>query len=430
MYYRNTLFFLLLCLFTGPLMGQGTSLTDVNPTNTELGEVDYHDLNNAYLTSEEGIYHSSDGGLSWQLATGTAADRPGPISAYAADRVVAVQDDQVLRSTDHGQTWTPLATPPVSATIGINHIQFVDDQHGWLGVQETNSLVGEFDLWRTVDGGQSWQIASASLSGPPDGQYIYPFFRGFSTLLFTDPLNGFLSQPDSSSNLLGSLLRTTDGGQTWNTVIASGEFRGLQILGDSLVFWGIQYRSVDGGQTWNGPVGPSLVDNYVFWSADDYLKSENTNYVLPTRTNSRWSIGDDQGNSAFLFEIPFSGQAWAFNQGQTIVTESTSMELGFNVIIDQYIFRSDNLVNRPDPIEMEQVRIFPQPAPNQLHIALPEGTMGEELSVVDALGRLVWEKEKVSTGEPIDTSSWPAGMYHLRMTVRGQALTKAVVIQR
>lgn len=411
-------------------MGQSPTFNDVKPTSTEMGQVTFFDDNNAYVTSKEGIFSSTDGGLTWQLASGTTTDKPGPVNAYTADRAVAVQGDMVYRSTDHGQTWTALSKPPISAIFDINFVQFVDDNYGWVGAHNRDTGAEEVQLWRTADGGQSWQITGSPLRSAPNGNYTYPFWRGMSGLLFTDSLTGYYSLPDSNTLSFGSLIRTTDGGLSWNTVIAGAENRTIQQIGDSLLFWSIHQRSTDGGQTWNGPAGTPNADEYSFWSANDYLFGINVGLVLPTRTNTRWFFGNDQGSPAFIGELPFCSRAWALNQGQTLVVQSTSMELGFNGIVDQYIFRSDNLVNRPDPIEMEQVRIFPQPAHNQLHIALPEGTLGEELSVVDALGRVVWEKEKVSTGEPIDTSSWPAGMYHLRMTVRGQALTKAVVIQR
>jgi photosystem II stability/assembly factor-like uncharacterized protein len=105
------------------------------------------------------------------------------------------------------------ATPPKLAADGVDAIDdvaFVDRRHGWVAAY--NCATVAVYLYRTSDGGRSWQSlgkpASHSCGGGP------------TFLSFVDDRHGWM-EPVSPNGPVGALLRTADGGKTW-TQVASG----------------------------------------------------------------------------------------------------------------------------------------------------------------------------------------------------------------
>jgi photosystem II stability/assembly factor-like uncharacterized protein len=65
-------------------------------------------------------------------------------------------------------------------------------------------------MYRTVDGGQTWRLIKTDVFSPD---------REVSSLLFVDAHTGFaLAALASTQNLQSVLLRTSDGGSTWQVV--------------------------------------------------------------------------------------------------------------------------------------------------------------------------------------------------------------------
>jgi photosystem II stability/assembly factor-like uncharacterized protein len=117
------------------------------------------------------VYISGDGGSTWSLHAST--DPPGTvgtitISGYAQQLALSsattgflVMDrGDLYRSTDSGTTWV---------ATGISHeegffpaLDFVDATHGWAAAQvSTIDMAGRVGLYRTVDAGASWMLASS-----------------------------------------------------------------------------------------------------------------------------------------------------------------------------------------------------------------------------------------------------------------------------
>src|SRR5262245_44830430 len=135
---------------------------------------------------------TSDGGKTWQL--GIRAPRNGYASAVFLDtKTVVAQTVSSLGpanagpvetriSDDAGRTWRRLADPRHSPGLGWPAL--LDLQHAWwidrASSPDPHTLV---TIWRTTDGGRSWQelvasgLAATGFPGQP---------------MFTDPLHGAL----------------------------------------------------------------------------------------------------------------------------------------------------------------------------------------------------------------------------------------------
>jgi hypothetical protein len=138
-----------------------------------------------------------------------------------------------------GQTPTPTPTPAAGGQVGPSPvsgpIQFLDEQRGW--------MVYRGRIFRTTEGGRSWT---------PQYQGPLPV----TGVALVDPLHGWAVSP-------GGLLRTVDGGTNWELVDDSGVgFNEVQFQ-DAQVGWGIRLdfgpdsqpsgtvvKTTDGGLTW------------------------------------------------------------------------------------------------------------------------------------------------------------------------------------
>jgi photosystem II stability/assembly factor-like uncharacterized protein len=105
------------------------------------------------------------------------------------------------------------ATPPALAADqnnAIDDVAFADRRHGW--VAGYNCAEAAVYLYRTSDGGRSWQSLGKPATHSCGGGPTY--------LSFVDAQNGWM-EPVSPNGPAGELLGTADGGRTWKQ-LASG----------------------------------------------------------------------------------------------------------------------------------------------------------------------------------------------------------------
>ena len=174
-------------------------------------------------------YYTTNGGVTW-----TAVSAPGGYTMSsiwftdAANGWSVNIGGQVFRSTDGGRTWTLLATVPGN---NLQMIQFFNLQEGW--------TIGGDAFYHTLDGGRTWSRIAV-----PQGTWAY-------SARFANRTNGV------AVGEYGNIVRTHDGGQTWQTIAETGSGQRLWdveyadpntviLAGDN----GIVSRSIDAGLTW------------------------------------------------------------------------------------------------------------------------------------------------------------------------------------
>jgi photosystem II stability/assembly factor-like uncharacterized protein len=126
------------------------------------------DKNVIWIGTDDGnVQVTRDGAKSWNNVVGNVPGLPknswvswvqassfDPGTAYAAFDRHSFGDFQpyVFKTTDYGQTWTPLVSPQESKGVrGYAHVIKED-----AGKKEMLFLGTEFGLWVSIDGGQSW----------------------------------------------------------------------------------------------------------------------------------------------------------------------------------------------------------------------------------------------------------------------------------
>jgi len=246
----------------------------------------------AYEGLYGGVFVSNDGGLDWTLQANERAllgrNLNSLAAAMASSWLYAAAEDAVLRSTDGGKTWVPLAaqprvspTParPQTARIRIYSLQTVQ-------ADKLVLLAGtQAGLFSSLNAGAGWtRVSDAALAGLPVLS-IYTAPRGnriavrtTSGLKLSDDLGRSWRPaplPDSTYYLYdlalpadpdGPLLAATsrgilqsmDGGSHWNLItegvpaatVDSVRFHPSRKLEAFLVQYGKIYQSTDGGNSW------------------------------------------------------------------------------------------------------------------------------------------------------------------------------------
>ncbi len=216
---------------------------------------------------------TTDNGRTWQTLPTGAVGEVASVS-FANDRVGWIGTEtrmttarhyytgsgQMRRTTDGGQTWT-------AQSIGVDVLSVVNPQvvaispteayvtYRLTGYDPLAGILSQEPMMRhTVNGGQSWQLVPLPFSYSVNFTMYPP--------VFPTPTRGFL-MVKSTPGLTSNLLRTTDGGQTWQDILPSvasnylpfaltfltpqlGWLLGLDVPSNT----NILYKTLDGGTTW------------------------------------------------------------------------------------------------------------------------------------------------------------------------------------
>jgi hypothetical protein len=262
-----------------------------------------------YAWNGDGVSRSDDGGATWnhRAAEGLLTVDSQPtgytgrlvlVDAGDPDIVFAEAEGQLLRSVDAGDTWA--AVPGiwgVGLLVDPNHpsVMYVS---GWVERPQRLAEAPHASLFKSVDAGVTW---TAILNDEAAGIWA-------KTLDSHDPAYIYLLELDDTTDTLHALVRSSDGGATWENV----DFSTLGNHYDQLLFDpqspDTMYaktvdhatevlsmdicRSTDGGATWQ-----SIVDEAVADDINLYLvmgPKDGTLYGFSSAGLFRWAPGDDE----------------------------------------------------------------------------------------------------------------------------------------
>ncbi len=147
---------------------------------------------NLLLGSTIGLYHSSDGGQSWQAVSGISGGVHAITSSPASPNDVFVSaDGGVYHSADGGATWHQMSGLVAQAPFSTLAISYQRDSVLY-------GLAGN-EVWRSSDGGATWtqqrilqtSSPSALLVAPDNDQHIYAGF--YAPAVAVESLDGGLT---------------------------------------------------------------------------------------------------------------------------------------------------------------------------------------------------------------------------------------------
>lgn len=153
-------------------------------------------------------------------------------------------DEQLYLTHNGGDQWQNITPPQADALLGVH---FWDEAHGWLA--GFDSAGGQPALWRTTDGGQNWQQLPALPAIEVPLHAVHFDFISAET-------GWLLAELDTGLNFSqGRLFKTNDGGQSWQEM--STPIGGRVNFVTQNFGWLVGgpthsalYRTLDGGRTW------------------------------------------------------------------------------------------------------------------------------------------------------------------------------------
>jgi hypothetical protein len=271
-----------------PAGNTGNALTFVGQS-INVVIVDPASPNTLYLACTAGVFRSIDGGQNWTRGTGFAADTRSLVldtSSPANARILyaGVSGQGVFTSTDGGGTWnrilsatTPAVQTALGGTAGAGFNKVVVDiapptsppnaagvQVLYVSLEGTGGAPDPVGVFRSTDQGGTWTQRSATgmptntqggysfhmavdPASPGDGNNDIIYFGAVGLAKSTDSgLNfaglavphsdchawAFFPQPSPTPSVVysgndGGLVRSTDGGTTWQPLASGGLQTGL-----------------------------------------------------------------------------------------------------------------------------------------------------------------------------------------------------------
>jgi len=213
---------------------------------------------NAVTSTDSALYLAGNSGVCFiyrytggakTVYTGTAANLAGVQFLNDSVGFVWGTNGVLLKTTDGGNNWNPIAT---NTSDSIKKIQFIDENTGYMMVDSVIS--------KTTNGGALW----TPLTLPPSVK-----FKDFH---FFDSQNGQICGQQTTPSLSGYLYATTNGGSSWN-----------QLYSDTCAFTKLIYTNDSNGYLYGTTSTNPLL-----------LETNNTgnNWVVKY-SNASWTLGSD-----------------------------------------------------------------------------------------------------------------------------------------
>ena len=151
----------------------GKNWTTVSPTPTAFTALavapNYASNQTVWASGLTGLYRSSNGGTSWTLISGVTAVELAVSPNYALDQTLfaATNGDGVQRSTDGGFIWDRVLDTPQVTALAISPVYGASRT---LFAAARPEATAPTTLYRSGNGGQSWQPLSEAMPPEQNGQ--------------------------------------------------------------------------------------------------------------------------------------------------------------------------------------------------------------------------------------------------------------------
>lgn len=157
--------------------------------------------------------------IKWEIVPSVSSSEGNPVMQMGVSNsgtlFASLQSNEMRTSTDNGQNWQSVELP-----IGLTSAYVLDI----VAIGNTLYLCTTSGLWVSADDGATW----APQSGLPLGTVVHSFWKTSSNTL----LVGTSSQ---------GILRSTDGGKQWTTLVAGATVQAITEIADNALFAAVDY---------------------------------------------------------------------------------------------------------------------------------------------------------------------------------------------
>ena len=422
---------LIIYLFCTPFLfsqpGEWVTLPNA-PMVSRFNDINFINENQGWAVNGWGqIYYTPDGGDSWELQLNQENSHFRSIRFFDSmngwagnvgyGEFGALDTTKLYQTSNGGESWEPFDDFIGPEPAGICGLQVVNDTV----MCAVGRVRGPAFFTKTMDQGDTW--VSTDLS---------EIVAGLIDLYFFDPDTGFIVglTNESHSQSSGIVLRTVDGGESWEPMIITsrqGEWAwkisfpsrqvgyvSLQRNYEAPIYF---LKTLDGGEIWEERL---FSENYYFVQGIGFVNdtlgwiggnSSHPSYETTDGGNS-WSSA---GFGSRMNRVQFINQNVGYACGRTVYKYSNTLNIVWDINTHS-ILPENPVINYPNPFN-----------PSTTILAyLPEsGTVN--ISILDILGRTVRTliNEKVFEGETWQEILWdgkndqkkqvPGGIYFCRI---------------
>ncbi|MFT4679831.1 MAG: photosystem II stability/assembly factor-like uncharacterized protein [Flavobacteriales bacterium] len=365
----------------------------------------------------------------------------------------AAGDSVLIKTIDGGITWNEVQID----SIAVNNwqgwfaydIQFFTELHGRMVLGQWGGMV------ETFDGGANWSIITPLSSG----------FCQFGSFFFQDADNGFIGGAGCFESAIieryeAGIFSFTELPPTWDTEDLVNNFDFIDAdNGLACTYLGRILRTTDGGSTWDSipnPVTPGNITDIAYLTADSvyatYAYANDNGVLISLDGGLTW----DYDWESFTFFTPQMYAAHVSNSGRAYFAGEQSFDDGLGIAynhegsflnytllphairdIDSYgeditflvgdsgaVFTNTELVplsTQKMPIQFE-VKTWPNPTSDILNVHTETKFSALSYKVLDLQGKQVAQGSLNQTGSTsFSVAYFPAGEYLLEITSKDGA---------
>jgi photosystem II stability/assembly factor-like uncharacterized protein len=301
----------------------------VPPQTTFFTSIEAIDVNHAWAVGYGGlIYATNDGGTTWNAQTHIRWETFSDLDMVDARNgwICGVYTEgettwgRLIRTYDGGRNWVTLTS---LHSIIPSRLQFNDELTGWIIANDNSGITPDWKFMRTANGGFSWDYRT------PPHQADNTVLLDFS---MADAQNGWIagqiSQIDTS---WGIIWRTVNGGVSWDVQLTSGYRFNRIVSSDFNHAWALTDDAVwatnDGGNIWNTQTLPGItaprdiqfLDNFVGWALGGSTVRQASILLNTTDGGGTWSTVAAR-DSCIWNKVKFANdqEGWMFGAGDSL----------------------------------------------------------------------------------------------------------------
>jgi len=375
----------------------------------------YH---NAFPMQYGRIFTTDDGGQTWQKLVDSSitfirsigfTDSLNGWFGNLGDSSVTSDTNFMYHSIDGGNTWSPVLNFTGPRPKGICGISIVNDTV----IYAYGRYFGPAVLMKTMDGGQTWnsQSLDSIATGLVDG-YFFDKDTGFVTGCYGSPP-------------MAQILSTFDGGATWQ--VRHQSLRAQEIV------WKISFPTRDTGYAsiesgLDNITNPDTtyylktIDGGITWQ--EYIFKTNGFYDMQgigfINDTVGW-IGGDSVDSTY--KTTDGGNTWAVDNTFGVLTPPYNLEFVINRFRrfgDTLMYASGNTVYKMQkgysgiplinsPIDL--INVYPNPSDGKYTVELNGKGNGAAVEVYNLVGELIYRSVIKNDKSEIDLSNNASGVY-------------------
>jgi photosystem II stability/assembly factor-like uncharacterized protein len=234
----------------------GVTWIDIQKVTTKnLNSIFFVNSDTGYITGEGGtILITKDCGVNWNIQNSETTNNLQSVYFYDTDNGFIVGDNfTILFTSNGGSKWN---TYEKDKWIGLNSVFFSDSCNGYIVGTTTNDSC----IYRTVDSGKTWDLLKVVSQNSIPHKIREYLDYSFHLVYFIDTKIGYIAgrvmiTEGESGNIVGLLLKTSDGGLNWDVNITNWEdatTKNFDII-NSINFvdqengYGVGYRGINVG---------------------------------------------------------------------------------------------------------------------------------------------------------------------------------------